>query len=164
MAKVFTTIGIDAEVKRLWKALAEREGRSMAGYAEWMIQREHDAFKSGSVTLEKIDKKIDTLLNFISENKKTLSKKCEKKEPKETAQDAWEDNGVCTKENWDRWIDHLHKLNIHLNYYKAKKQYFNELCRISQERWDCDQLIDYIIERGHGKFYVPKAWLESEKR
>lgn len=162
MAKVFTTIGIDDEVKVLWKELAEREGRSMAGYAEWFIKREHDTIHNGVVTLECIDKKMDKILSFFSENKKRSTKNDKPKEKKETAYDVWKDIGVCTKESWDQWIDHLHKLNVHPNAYEAKTRYFNELCRLGKEGWDCDQLIDYIIEHGHRKFYVPKEWIESE--
>ena len=136
----------------------------MAGYTEWLIQREYDAIHNGSVTLEKIDKKLDTILNFISENKKRSTRNDKPKEKKETAYDAWEDVGVCTKESWDRWIDHLHKMNVHPNCYEAKIRYFNELCKFSKERWDCDHLIECIIERGHRKLYVPKEWIDAEGR
>ena len=164
MNKVIVSFRIDSSLKEMINNWAHEERRTVANFIEDMIHREHDRRNGEEITLEKLDKKLDKLLSFFSENKKRSTKNDKPKEKKETAYDAWEDVGVCTKESWYQWIDHLHKLNVHPNCYEAKMRYFNELCKFSKERWDCDHLIECIIERGHRKFYVPKEWIEAEGR
>lgn len=157
MMKVSMTVRIDEDVKALLQELAERDGRSMAGYLEWIIQREYEVWQNGVVSLESIDKKLESILNLISESKKRSVKPREKKE---TAVDAWEDVGVCTKESWIAWINHLRLSGKPINYYLAKK-HFETLQLISEEDWNCDQLIKEIIEKGHASFYIPSDWKKS---
>jgi hypothetical protein len=90
-------------------------------------------------------------LDKSSENKKRQYTK------KESPYDAWEDCDVCTKESWVKWIDHLRKLGKPPNFYVAEK-HFKGLCLIREEEWDCDLLIDCIIDKGQGSLYVPTDW------
>ncbi len=133
------TVRVPDSVKVLWKQMADKDGRSMSKYLERLLLREI----SNSEDL--FENKIE---NF-SENKK--------RNPKKTAYDAWElvdGQEICTKDNWDNWITHLHNLGIHLNYYAGGIQ-FNKLKDIWYADKDCDLIINYIIKQGHGKLYIP---------
>lgn len=160
MANSQITVRVPDPVKVLWKELADREGRSMSNYLERLLLREKERIENGSITLDTLYVKLDKVLDCISENKKRASNG---KERKESPHDAWEDCGVCTKESWDQWIDHLRKLGKPPNYYRAEKL-FGTLCEIRQEDWDCDLLIAYLIGKGHATFYVPHEWREAEGR
>ena len=135
------TVRVPDSVKVLWKQMADKDGRSMSKYLERLLLREI----SNSEKLELFD-------NF-PENKKRQPVK------KKTAYDAWElvdGQEICTKENWDKWITHLHNLGIHLNHYAGVIQ-FNKLKDIWYADKDCDLIINYIIKQGHGKLYIPNS-------
>lgn len=150
-------------VRTLWKEMADQDGRSMSNYLERLLLREKDRMENGLVTLDTLNIKLDNILDCFSENKKRGVKNSETKEKKHATFDVWEDCGVCTKENWDKWIKHLRNLGKPPTSYLASLQ-FQGLCNIRKEKWDCDQLIEYIISKGHATFYIPKEWVEEELR
>jgi hypothetical protein len=43
------------------------------------------------------------------------------------------------------------------------EKHFKILCSIREEDWDCDLLIDFIINKGHGVLYVPADWKYKSK-
>ncbi len=177
MAKVYTTMGVDDQVKTLWKELADSKGRSMAGYMEWMIMRESELLKNGGLTLESILQKLESIEECCKKNEEYFSIICKKldenntkskkktdntdKKEKEKPIEAWQDCGVCTQESWGRWLEHLRKCGKPVNFYLAQKQ-FSKLKLIHKDKWDCDYLIEHLINEGHGTFYVPVAWMKEE--
>lgn len=154
------TVRVPELVKELWKAMADREGRSLSNYLERLLLREQERIEKGAVTLDTLNIKLDNLLDCFSENKKRGTKNSEGKEKKLTAYDAWQPIGVCAKENWERWVQHLHACGLHLNHYMAEK-HFEKLIEINNDGWDCDDVIEYVITAGHRKFYVPSEWVKK---
>lgn len=153
------TVRVSDPVKVLWKQMADKDGRSMSNYLERLLLREKDRMENGSETLDTLGDKINNLIEIISENKKRGTKNSEVKDKKLTAYDAWElVNGeeICTRENWNKWITHLHKLGMHLTPYAGGLQ-FNNLKDIWYEDKDCDLIINHIIKQGHKKLYIPKS-------
>lgn len=75
-----------------------------------------------------------------------------------TAFDAWEDNGVCSKERWEQWVNHVRKVGAPLNHGSAV-MHFQEFCRHDAEGYNCNTLIKEITERYPWKFpYIPNDW------
>lgn len=163
MDKVIVSFRIDSSLRDMVNSWARDERRTLANFIEDMIHRECNRRNGEDITLDKIDRKLDSILDRFSENKKRGTKNSKGKEKKLTAYDAWEDCGVCTKENWERWINHLHACGIHLNHYMAEK-HFEKLIEINNEEWDCDDVIEYVITAGHRKFYVPDEWVKKVAR
>lgn len=154
MANSQITVRVPDGVKELWKAMADRDGRSMTNYLERLLLREQDRFENGEVTLERLDKKLELILNSISESKKKPSSAKKDK----TAYDAWElvdGEEICTRENWNKWITHLHKLGVHLTHY-AGELHFDKLKDIWYADKDCDLIINHIIKQGHKTLYIPQ--------
>lgn len=54
---IFITIVVEESTKEIWKVLADREGRSMENYIEWLILREQETLNVDSITLERMDRK-----------------------------------------------------------------------------------------------------------
>jgi hypothetical protein len=157
MASSQMTVRVSGDVKVLWKALADREGRSMTNYIERLLLREKERSEGREITLEDVYYSIESIkqqLDKSSENKKRI----ERKENKLTAYDVWEDKGVCTEESWEKWIAHMRKMGVPLNHGQGEL-HFKEFCRYDSEGYNCDTLIEEITERYPWKFpYIPNDW------
>lgn len=158
------TVRVADGVKVLWKVMADQDGRSMSNYLERLLLREKERMEDGSVTLDTLNIKLDNLMDCFSENKKRGTKNSEGKEKKLTAFDVWEDLGVCKKESWDNLIKHFYAMGMGFNPEEAKKRYFNQLCKFDKEGWDCNLIIEYVIDHGNKKVFVPDEWIKQEAR
>ena len=162
MKNVSMTLRIDDEVKEAWKELAAKEGRSLAGYLERVVltMRDRELLMDVSA-LDVIADRLVVISNRLEEmvlqsSKKIVKRKSSEVDRKLTAYDM-EFDDFLSEPYWRKWIDHLHKSDVHLNHYMAKGQYerFREL---DDTGINCESLVIELIKRTAKSIYIPNEW------
>jgi hypothetical protein len=162
--KVVISFRIDVGLRDLVGLWAKEERRTLANFMEDLIHREQERRDGKEITLEDVYRAINTIKQQCDKFSESKKRNSTNKEEKLTAYDVWEDCGVCKKESWDNLIKHYHEIGLHLNYELAKKRHFNKLRKFREDKWDCEQIIEYIIEGGWKSVFVPNEWIKEELR
>lgn len=162
MKNVSMTLRIDEAVKRIWKDLAEREGRSLASYIERVIlmMRDRELLMESSA-LDVIADRLVTISNRLEEmtlqNSKKVVKANESKRERDRERDReLMDNVISldlpeslTPEAWKNWVIFLrvkrgNKLDV------ATAQKILERWQLAEDNgYDLDELVELAIQRNH---------------
>jgi len=162
MKNVSMTLRVDESVKRIWKDLAEKEGRSLASYIERVIlmMRDRELLMESSA-LDVIADRLVTISNRLEEmtlqNSKKLSKKKSFESDKKLTAYDMEFDDFLSEPYWRKWIDHLHRSEVHPNHYQGELQY-KRFREIDDDGINCEALIDELIKRTAKSIYVPLEW------
>jgi len=162
MKNVSMTLRVDESVKRIWKDLAEKEGRSLASYIERVIlmMRDRELLMESSA-LDVIADRLVTISNRLEEmtlqNSKKLSKKKSSESDKKLTAYDMEFDDFLSEPYWRKWIDHLHRSEVHPNHYQGELQY-KRFREIDDDGINCEALIDELIKRTAKSIYVPLEW------
>lgn len=162
MKNVSMTLRIDEAVKRIWKDLAEREGRSLASYIERVIlmMRDRELLMESSA-LDVIADRLVTISNRLEEMTLQNSKKVVKANESKRERDRERDRELMdqvisldlpkslTPEAWKNWVIFLrvkrgNKLDV------ATAQKILERWQLAEDNgYDLDELVELAIQRNH---------------
>ena len=142
------------EKVRSWSAL---EHRTISNFMEALLHRESELRDGEVVTLESLDVKLERLLVMSEKAKVKPAKKVVDSNGKKLTAYDMEFDDFLDEASWRKWVDHLHKSEVHLNHYQGKGQYerFRELDDIGI---NCSTLIKELIKRTAKSIYVPIEW------
>ena len=157
MAKVVVSVRMEEEVRDQFQEWAKEDRRSLGNYLESLFMHECERRKNGDVTLGSLDVKLDRLLAMSDRVKvKPVKKVVDGNGKRLTAYDM-EFDDFLDEVSWRKWVDHLHKSEVHLNHYQGKGQYerFRELDDIGI---NCESLIIELIKRTAKSIYIPNEW------
>jgi hypothetical protein len=162
MKNVSMTLRVDESVKRIWKDLAEKEGRSLASYIERVIlmMRDRELLMESSA-LDVIADRLVTISNRLEEMTLQNSKKFVKANESKRERDRERDRELLdqvisldlpeslTLEAWKTWVIYLRaKKNNKLDVATAKK--ILERWQLAEDNgYDLDELVEIAIQRNN---------------
>lgn len=163
MNKVVVSVRMDAAVRDQFQAWAKEDRRSLGNYLESLFMQECARRKNGDVTLSSLDVKLDRLLAFhvVKEKPKQKKESCDGTKKLSAYDMEFED--FLSEPYWRKWIDHLHKSEVHLTHYQGALQYerFREL---DDSGVNCESLVIELIKRTAKSIYIPNEWQRDLER
>jgi hypothetical protein len=169
MNKSIVSFRMDDCIRDAVKSWAASEQRTLSNFMEALLYKEFDRRSGKNVTMDSVDSKIDCvgakidhLIALHNQAKYKQKTKRDGDERKLTAYDMEYEDFLC-EEYWRRWVDHLHKCDVHLNHYQGQ-QHYARFREIDEEGFNCEALIDELIKRTAKTIYVPFEWKRDLKR
>lgn len=159
------SLRVEKEIGDLIRGWAKAENRTIANFMTNLVNREFSLREGQVVSLESLSLRVDQIkdqidrIEYIVTQLKSQRQKKNVNEPSIYDMDFENNPDVVSEESWKAWITHLRKLGgIRLNHYFASNQ-FNQLVQLyNDEDWDCDALIEYLIQHNQKSIFVPNEW------
>lgn len=158
MKEVAVNIRMTEDVKALWKAMAQRENRSMSSYIELLLTNERDRIKNEQFTV----KDVLDLLNQVLQKINT-PKKAKVKDDLSPIHDVELPEGF-DPELWEAWVIHKRKMGIPMKHYQAQKEAQLLAKYEEDEGWDIELLIKELIHSCARSIYIPTQWRYATTR
>lgn len=157
MKNVSMTIRINEDVKLVWKELAEKQGRSLAGYLERIILMMKDRELLMDVgAIDVIADRLVTLSNRMEELVLQNSKKITKVKESRNERDrevleqvlALDIPNSLSREVWKNWVIRLRKRNNKLDVVTAQA-ILDRWEKAEDNGYDLDELVELATQRNY---------------
>lgn len=153
---------VEKRIGDLIRSWAKAENRTIANFMTNLVNREFSLRHGKAISLESLDAKLDAKLDRLEQKIDQLKSQKQKRkddEPSVFEMDFENNPDVVSEESWRAWIAHLYKLkSVKVNHYFVSNQFKQLVQLYNEEDWDCDALIEYLIEHNQKSIFVPTEW------